>query len=514
MSSLLSQLIVTVGGIVRNHICKVEEIIKKKKKDKSDEDTPFVVTNKDLVKFNVVEVGGLAVTMINMLKLYVSKVYTAIEVRRLVQKEEKKLVVDKIDLWDELENKEIKPKVIYKPSSRIISAGSLNRIIESLTTLNLPDRKYQNTFYFSFPSFTNAKKIVDSFITRYNVPESVEASLAGVIKIRVVVALKYFCQHASDECTQQLLEYIKEFTLSKEDDQLKRIATTIDKRIYERNQLISNYFIPPVDLLLPQDMLSPMIFISKMDDFEIAKQLTMVDYNIYKNVRETELFDCAFDKMKYRAPNVCKMLSRVDEISHWIGTMILSFADLETRAKMMNKMISIADKLLQLQNFHALAGFYVSLEAYSPINRLHKTKALLTQQSIKTMKTLSNYFSLEDTNANYKFYRQTIKNVKIPCVPFVAVVTKDLTFTCDGNETFLDQPDGDKYVNLEKQEMVYGQIDDFLRFRRDDAQESTYKFPIVQPLYSYLKQLNSLPEDLLYDISAIVEPRQNTRAQK
>lgn len=502
LSSLVCQLIITVGNIVRNKICKMEEIIKKKKKDKNDDENPFVLTNRDLVKFSFVEFDGVCVSLVQSLKMYVCKVFTAVEVRK-TQINQEKLQMGSCNLWEEIQSG--KKKIIYKDGTTDIKEASLNRIIESLTSLQLPKRDFQTTFFFSFPSFTKAKEIIDALITRYNIPEGVEASQAGLIKKRVVVTLNYFCKLASDECNENLLNYILQFINNNQDDsQLKSIKSMIDKRLEERNKLISNYFIPPVDLLLPQDMCSPALFISKMDDLEIAKQLTMVDYTIYKNVRETELFDCAFDKMKYRAPNVCKMLSRVDELSHWIGSMILCFADVEMRARMMNKLISVAEQLLHLQNFHALAGFYVGLEGYSPISRLNQTKALLTPQSIKTMKVLDSYYNL--SNSNYKAYRNYIKNAKIPCVPFIAVVTKDLTFTTDGNETFIKH-DEDKYINFEKQEMIYSQIEEFLRFRKDDAQESTYKFPIVQPLYNYLKQLNSLPEELLYKISIAVEPR-------
>ncbi|EDR27667.1 ras guanine nucleotide exchange factor, slime mold, putative [Entamoeba dispar SAW760] len=502
LSAIVSQLIVSIGNVVRNRITKTEDNGKKKKKEKIDEENPFVLNSKDIVKLEVVEVGSITVTLVNSLKIYVGKVYTAREVRKISENETEKLTMGTNDFWNEIESQD-KPKVITKKDSKSINAGSLNRIIETLTSPDFSDLFFRRTFFYSFPSFAKAKEVVDLLITRYLVPDNIPKEKATLIKRRVVIALKYFCSDALDECNQGLLEYIKSFLNRPEetDQQLKSLTATIDKRLYERNQLISNYFIPPVDLFLSQDMCSPALFISKMDDYEIAKQLTMVDFGIYKNVRPTELFDCSFDKMKYRAPNVCKMLARVDEISHWIGTMILMFPDVEMRAKLMNKFISVADKLLTLQNYQALAGFYVGLEAYSPISRLQNTRNLLTQQSVKTMKILESYFGLVN-NSNYKNYRSLIKDVKGACVPFIAVVTKDLTFITEGNEPKIKNEDGISLINFERQEMCLTQIDDFLRF-----QQFTFNFPIVQPLNGYLQQLTSLPEDLLYRISVILEPR-------
>ena len=80
-------------------------------------------------------------------------------------------------------------------------------------------------------------------------------------------------------------------------------------------------------------------------------------------------------------------------------------------------------------------------------------------------------------------------------------MTKDLTFISEGNEPYVEH-DGHKLINIERQEMSLLEIQSFLRF-----QQYEYTFPIIQPIYSYLQQLISLPEDYLYKISMILEPR-------
>ncbi|ELP85925.1 ras guanine nucleotide exchange factor, slime mold, putative [Entamoeba invadens IP1] len=509
LSSVVSRLIMVIGNVVRNRISKMEDVTKKKKKDKADEDNPFVLPSKDIVKLEFNEVTSVCYSFLESLKVYVGKVYTAREVRNISENSTTRLKEEPCDFWQEIRSKEA-PKTNGDPPETKLAAGSLNRIIETLTSPLFNDTLYRRAFMFSFPVFTTAKKVIDTLFTRFMVPlgdkpSDEEKKTAMVIKSRVIVALKYFCDDALDECNQSLLEYMKDFLNRPEHGEsyqksLKSLTQTIDKRLYERNQMISNYFIPPVDLFFTQDMCSPTLFFTRMDDYEIAKQLTMVDSAIYRAVRSTELIGLSFDKMKHRAPNVCKMLSRLDAISHWIGTTILMFYDVDMRAKILNKFVSIADKLYQLQNFQSLAAFYFGFE-YPPVSRLGATTALLTPQSTKIIKTISALFCPD--NQNYKLYRNLLIEAKGATVPFVAVITKDLTFNLEGNEKFVDSPQG-KLIKMEVQERSMKYIDEFLSF-----QQFNYNFPVVQPIYNYLKNVICQPEDLLYKTSVTVEPRKS-----
>ncbi len=81
----------------------------------------------------------------------------------------------------------------------------------------------------------------------------------------------------------------------------------------------------------------------------------------------------------------------------------------------MKYFILVGEKCKQLNNFNALMAILAALNS-SPIHRLKRTKELL---SSKTNSVLEDLKHLMAPGQNFSNYRNRLRSVNPPCVPFL-----------------------------------------------------------------------------------------------
>jgi hypothetical protein len=82
----------------------------------------------------------------------------------------------------------------------------------------------------------------------------------------------------------------------------------------------------------------------ELDDLEIARQLTIIDYHLYARIKPTEFLNQAWTKHKlqHRCRNLLASIEHFNVISSWVATVILNCDTVRARAKAMSKMLRIA----------------------------------------------------------------------------------------------------------------------------------------------------------------------------
>ena len=90
----------------------------------------------------------------------------------------------------------------------------------------------------------------------------------------------------------------------------------------------------------------------------IAEQLTLIDHNLYRAIRVTELLNQSWNspKLKHRSPNLIFMIGRSTKVSFWIASSIL-YLKLEKRIQVLEKIIDICD----VRNISVLSLFFSAL---------------------------------------------------------------------------------------------------------------------------------------------------------
>jgi len=163
-------------------------------------------------------------------------------------------------------------------------------------------------------------------------------------------------------------------TLSQQES-LQRVAGTLEKylldKINERAARTTLWFLEPEKLEIPELCFSDILL--ELDTPLIAEQLSLVDFQIYKEIEPTELLRQAWTKpkTKHKSPNVVALINRSTRLSFWVATMIVSQEKSSGRVKMIEKFVDIAKHLEKISNFNTLMGILAGINL-SPIHRMKK----------------------------------------------------------------------------------------------------------------------------------------------
>ena len=125
---------------------------------------------------------------------------------------------------------------------------------------------------------------------------------------------------------------------------------------------------PPI---LPKNLSSFRLL--DIDPLEIARQLTIMDFELFKKIKPHELLEKSQGKKSIdTAPNVKAMINFTNQVSNWVQESILMQKNIKKRAAILKHYLLVAEKLHQLNNFNILNGI-TSAFTSSKIYRLKRT---------------------------------------------------------------------------------------------------------------------------------------------
>eukprot|EP00004_Rigifila_ramosa_P023034 TRINITY_DN6406_c0_g1_i1.p1 TRINITY_DN6406_c0_g1~~TRINITY_DN6406_c0_g1_i1.p1 ORF type:complete len:737 (+),score=176.85 TRINITY_DN6406_c0_g1_i1:1228-3438(+) len=234
------------------------------------------------------------------------------------------------------------------------------------------------------------------------------------------------------------------------------------------------------------------------DVVEIAKQLTLIDFYLFSAIQASELLNQAWNKpnLRHRSPSVLAYIYRFNQVSSWISSLVLWEPQLRERRKIFAKILELNQELRKLNNFNSVAAVNAGLNI-SAVHRLKKTKETLTKQQLEAQQELK---TLMEPVRSYAKYRDAIHSLNPPCVPFLGVYLRDLTFLEDGNENL-----SNGLINFQKRRRVFAVISEIQQYQQTRYTEIS----VCEPLNTYLTWLPASPEDYLYDASLKLEPRES-----
>lgn len=380
-----------------------------------------------------------------------------------------------------------------------IMAGSLNKLVEALTSDTQYDNRFLKTFITTYQSFTTPAKLFDKLLQRYNVrTDRVDASRVKAIQLRVCVVLKYWVENQFFDFDEELIQQIFDFvggTLEQNNPDLAgMVAKELQNRILERKDKMKTMFIKPQELVAPQVSSVSALFMS-MKAEDLARQLTLIEFEIYSSISGSELLGQSWNKesLQHRSPNVMALIHRANKLSFWVSTMILNEDTHKARKKIFEKFIAISDQLFKLKNFHTLMSIIAGINT-SPISRLRATKKDIKGKLTKAFKRLEEIMNPQGSFSNY---RNILHTSSPPCIPYLGVYLSDLTFMEDGNPDKVDN-----LINLGKRELIYRVIEEVNQY-----QVTPYQIQANEPIHTFLRELPHLEEKDLFDLSLVREPR-------
>lgn len=78
---------------------------------------------------------------------------------------------------------------------------------------------------------------------------------------------------------------------------------------------------------------------------EIAKQLTVIDWELFNQIKPYGLLKRAWDKdsLKHRALPIIRCLKRLDAVSHWVASTIIIYSTPTQRADAIRRFLAICE---------------------------------------------------------------------------------------------------------------------------------------------------------------------------
>eukprot|EP01103_Thecamoeba_quadrilineata_P014867 TRINITY_DN4530_c0_g1_i2.p1 TRINITY_DN4530_c0_g1~~TRINITY_DN4530_c0_g1_i2.p1 ORF type:complete len:662 (-),score=161.64 TRINITY_DN4530_c0_g1_i2:80-2065(-) len=151
----------------------------------------------------------------------------------------------------------------------------------------------------------------------------------------------------------------------------------------------------------------------EIDPIELATELTLQEYSLFKKISITEFFNKAFTDPK-DSPHLQLMINRFNEIATWVTSEIVLTPNPKQRTVVLSRFIELAQSLRELNNFNGLMQVLFALEQ-TPISRLKATWKRVPARLLTVYEELKPLSSLIGNQAHY---RQAFANTLPPLIPY------------------------------------------------------------------------------------------------
>ncbi|XP_010638088.1 rap guanine nucleotide exchange factor 6 isoform X7 [Fukomys damarensis] len=240
-------------------------------------------------------------------------------------------------------------------------------------------------------------------------------------------------------------------------DQFSKLADRIqlNGRYYLKNNMETETLCSDEDAqeLVKESQLSML----QLSTIELATQLSMRDFDLFRNIEPTEYIDDIF-KLDSKTGNthLKEFEDIVNQETFWVASEILTESNQLKRMKIIKHFIKIALHCRECKNFNSMFAIISGLNL-APVARLRGTWEKLPSKYEKHLQDLQDLF---DPSRNMAKYRNILssQSMQPPIIPLFPVVKKDMTFLHEGNDSKVDG-----LVNFEKLRMISKEIRQVVR---------------------------------------------------
>jgi len=242
--------------------------------------------------------------------------------------------------------------------------------------------------------------------------------------------------------------------------------------------------------------LDEVLDIWSVDPEEMARQLTLLDECHFRNIPPWEFLNQSWVKRETReekAPHICKMIKRFNQVSQWIRGEIVTELNQKRRSEILGRFIETAGHLQKLNNFNSLMQILAALNSL-PVFRLKKTWNSLSKK-FKAM-----WASLE-TIFDVRVMRRCTQHATHPIIPFLGMYLSDLTLI----EENADMTE-DGQINFAKRALLARTMAELGLY-----QQTWYSLQPLPEVQEWLIQLSPIEDDeLLEAFSYYIELKKGT----
>lgn len=398
-----------------------------------------------------------------------------------------------------------------------VASGTLNQLVKHLTSSKGVDGRALQTFLLTYTSFTSPKVLLEKLIQRYNIPKHKMEPKAGEERsqaeararqkqLRVVNFLRKWIELCFVDFTEEIIEMVFQFCEQLRTNGSTPLATLIDNALASKlaglaKRKNTQFKQPPPASIMPKKPAAAGGYAAyellDVDPVELARQLTLIDYDLFGQIRPAELLNQSWNKpkLKHRSPHVLEMIQRFNTLSKWLCSQILKCESIKERTKVMQHVIHLGRNLLELNNFNSFNAILSAMQN-SAVHRLSHTKEACGSKFTKLLDAWTTLMSPRQNSANYK---AALAAAAAPAIPYLGLYLSQLTFIEEGNPPRLHG-----LINFKKCRLISKVIVNLLQYQVGKR----YNFVPLDSIRDMLSTLTaSETDDELYELSLKREPR-------
>uniref|UniRef100_A0A0W0G3J5 Ras GEF n=1 Tax=Moniliophthora roreri TaxID=221103 RepID=A0A0W0G3J5_MONRR len=172
------------------------------------------------------------------------------------------------------------------------------------------------------------------------------------------------------------------------------------------------------------------------DSEEIAQEITRIEKKLFLEIKPRHWLQYTF--VSGRKDPETDPIARFNQVSNhladWVCSLILCHDNAKSRARQIEKLVEIAQRLRALNNYSALRAFVAGINGstYPGDPTMERFKARSPEQA----KNLQSWDVLLQHIRAHRAYRLALRNTKGACIPALEVHMSDLIRAHEGNDDF------------------------------------------------------------------------------